>query len=561
MPASPVSMYDPQGTLRDVPFSALQDAVSNGGVPAHPVKAPDGTVRMVPVTRLKEAAENGGQIQPLESDEGHLPTAYGFTLGNLASNAWEGAKSVVKGAAALGSDIVNNPNWVQGPDSTLNKFVFKPADAEADKAKNLWNQGRYTEAVGHGLAAAVPLVGPAAAQLGEQAGTGDVGGALAKGAGMAAGGEALNLSAKLAQALPEGVSNIAKNPSLQAGVTAAAKKLPVAAIRRIPYVGDVAADVYKAGTEAAAKAQPFDATEANVPYAGEEAPPATRTVVTDPATGRPEFSDVLAARQPQAAPAAPVTPAKLEEVLNQATGGQPLVRGVSLRNQPAAQAVASGKLPEGFTPVDSSLLKGYKYDPEAQEFTAVLKNGQSYTHGEVTPEQVDAFEKADSQGAAWTKNIKQGAGTVLVAKNGKPVIAGTMQNAEGAIIPKAQAGAQAASVAPQSSFTNLEVPKGGVMTTADPAELTQRWGVDTKSLVSGREQTRGMSPEQTEQYVQKLTESYKNGQPVEPVLETRDAENNIVEVDGRARAIAAERAGVKRIPIMVRRMAPAKVTQ
>ena len=85
-------------------------------------------------------------------------------------------------------------------------------------------------------------------------------------------------------------------------------------------------------------------------------------------------------------------------------------------------AAAANPLPEGFTATpDSSLLQGYKYDPAKQEFRAVLNNGETYTHGEVTPDQVKAFEDADSQGNAWTKKIKQGPGTVLVEKNGIPV--------------------------------------------------------------------------------------------------------------------------------------------
>ena len=165
--------------------------------------------------------------------------------------------------------------------------------------------------------------------------------------------------------------------------------------------------------------------------------PAARTIVPDPAAGKPEFPDVLQAKQN--APAATASPQAVEQALNQALGGKPLVRGVSLRNQPAAQAAAAVKLPEGFTPVDSSLLKGYKYDPTAREFTAVLKNGQSYTHGEVTPDQVAAFENADSQGSAWTQQIRNN--SPLVRKNGMPVKTGTMQSETGEIIPKAQAGA------------------------------------------------------------------------------------------------------------------------
>jgi hypothetical protein len=105
-----------------------------------------------------------------------------------------------------------------------------------------------------------------------------------------------------------------------------------------------------------------------------------------------------------------------------------------------------------------------------------------------------------------------------------------------------------------AASTVEEIPDN-VMTMRDPGELAKRWGVDAQSLAEGREQTRGMSPAETEAQIQQLTARYKKGFAVEPVMETRDAENNLIEVDGRARAIAAQRAGVKKVPIIVRRLA------
>lgn len=47
-------------------------------------------------------------------------------------------------------------------------------------------QGRYSEMAGHGLAALLPLVGPAAAAVGEQIGSGDIAGGLGAGTGLLA---------------------------------------------------------------------------------------------------------------------------------------------------------------------------------------------------------------------------------------------------------------------------------------------------------------------------------------------------------------------------------------
>jgi hypothetical protein len=155
---------------------------------------------------------------------------------------------------------------------------------------------------------------------------------------------------------------------------------------------------------------------------------------------------------------------------------------------------------------------------------------------------------------------------VLDPETGRPEFSDVLASKKNAAAPAAAAPQSKPAAAPgeedlasllQQSVDQVKVGKGGVMTSAEPGALAKRWGVDPESLSSGREQTRGMTPEQTEAYIEKLADSYRKGRPVEPVMETRDAQNNIVDVDGRARAIAAQRAGIKRIPIMIRRIGAA----
>jgi hypothetical protein len=75
----------------------------------------------------------------------------------------------------------------------------------------------YISALGHGLAGAVPLIGPAAAHAGERIGTGDVAGGLGEGTGLIAGGallpEAMRMAGKglsaTAEPLAENASGIA----------------------------------------------------------------------------------------------------------------------------------------------------------------------------------------------------------------------------------------------------------------------------------------------------------------------------------------------------------------
>jgi len=121
-----------------------------------------------------------------------------------------------------------------------------------------------------------------------------------------------------------------------------------------------------------------------------------------------------------------IKPSVVEQQLRDALGGSgPLKKGVSLRNQnqpvpppassatapstesaaatPASSSSASRPLPKDFTPVKSSVLKGYHYDPEVREFHTVTNAGQHYIYGDVSPADAEAFEAADSKGKAWNQ--------------------------------------------------------------------------------------------------------------------------------------------------------------
>jgi hypothetical protein len=316
--------------------------------------------------------------------------------------------------------------------------------------------------------------------------------------------------------------------------------------------------------------------------------------VTSPQTEH--AANMEAEATPDETPAATLTkkasPADLEKALNDALGGKPLQKGVSLKNQnQTATAAPAANLPEGFTPVKSSVLRGYKYDPETQQFDSITNDGRHYVHGDVSPEQFKAFEDADSKGKAWpilrgnaTPIAKgqmgnpqpipkaavtaspEGEVTPLAQKlaNLKEIMNASPAKAMATPAPKVNAPAPAATPAATPASADLtslmqqsldQAPgKGGVFTSAAPKDLLDRWGVDPDSFTAGREQTRGMSPQESAASIKKLTAAYKKGQTVEPVLETRDANNNIIDVDGRGRAIAAHKAGIDRIPVIVRRM-------
>lgn len=66
------------------------------------------------------------------------------------------------------------------------KAIGQAQGAELGKARENFQQGRYAEAVGHGAAGVLPLIGPASAAAGERIGSGDVAGGLGEATGLLA---------------------------------------------------------------------------------------------------------------------------------------------------------------------------------------------------------------------------------------------------------------------------------------------------------------------------------------------------------------------------------------
>jgi hypothetical protein len=165
-----------------------------------------------------------------------------------------------------------------------------------------------------------------------------------------------------------------------------------------------------------------------------------------------------------------ITEEQLGQQLNDALGGRPLERGVPigkqrplgnlpekireavgpsqqpprapLGNLPKQISEHMNPLPEGFTAVDSSAIRGYKYNPAARELEAVTNSGQHYVHGDVSPEEFSKFEAADSKGKAWN-DLRKAPGVTQVAtvQNGSrvPTRPGVLQTTKG-LIAKSKAG-------------------------------------------------------------------------------------------------------------------------
>lgn len=189
---SNVPLYDPSGQLRAIPQDQAHAALAQPGVKrAIPMIDPQGTHHWVSEDQVQPAVAAGGRIS-FPSQQ--IPPWLGFTPSNVASNIWQGAKGAVVGTGALLKDLISNPNWFEGSNSTYQKFIGAPAEQQVVQAGQALNAGHPVEAGGHALASALPFVGPAAASVAQQVGRGDIGGGIGQGVGMVAGMKALDPS-------------------------------------------------------------------------------------------------------------------------------------------------------------------------------------------------------------------------------------------------------------------------------------------------------------------------------------------------------------------------------
>lgn len=140
---------------------------------------------LIPTADLENmaAAQAGGA---------NAPANYGFTAGNALSNIWSGlkqaAESIPQTASALTAPGTPQEIRRAGNVPFLSNSLIVPLNrllagnyADLGKAARLWKQGHPIQAAGYEAAGRIPVVGPILSSIGEQAGTGDIGGAVARG--------------------------------------------------------------------------------------------------------------------------------------------------------------------------------------------------------------------------------------------------------------------------------------------------------------------------------------------------------------------------------------------
>ena len=134
-----------------------------------------------------------------KAGEAETPEWYGFTPSHMLS---EGGKAL-QGGWQFFTDLIDVRKPIMGKTGLLHKYILDPQDQEIAKARDALHQHRYSEMFGHALASDIPLFGPMAASLGEQAGKGDIGGATAQVATAYLTGKMGGKLAESSKALPE----------------------------------------------------------------------------------------------------------------------------------------------------------------------------------------------------------------------------------------------------------------------------------------------------------------------------------------------------------------------
>ena len=531
--AATVPMFSPDGSLGDVPYEQMVAARAAGAKPGVTVKSPDGKLGVIPADRTQDAVKAGATIVPIQQQETQHPGFWASVANDMKGllhpsgfSPYPGMDQEAKSAAADQAAQQDQARKAAGYSAPYRALapVAQAVGVNVPGMEQSAAEGDEAGVYGH---AAAPIATVAASE------------ALAHGGPKVSKAASATASAitKAAKATADVVRDVAtpENIATAAGGAAGAALghtvgAPFEAGTGGAIVGRtlgkaIAKRLSSAGEEVPA----LDATGENEPYAGETAAkpakvPAKivkqskslgpnaqvqtqsqalaqpRTVVLDPTTGAPEFSDVVAAKQ-KAAPNAETKPAPAET--------KP---AISETQQATPAPAIEGKGTPAETP-----------GPAASDLLSKLKGI------------ADRIQKQESAapGSADEDLTQQLQDSLDLVNARKAVNASHAGN----------------------------IPESGVMTSVAPKDLLARWGVDEKSFAAGREQTRGMKPDESASAIAKLKKAYANGQAVEPLLETRDAANNIVDVDGRGRALAAHQAGVERIPIVVRRLPAEARTQ
>lgn len=158
------------------------------------ITAPNGKVLEITGDRLPTETELRQMFTTLGVDKGTQPRAVKSATRRFVEGGIETANpiAIVKGVYQM----------ARHPLDTYESMVQQSAD-QFGKAKEAYDRGGLSEAFGHAAAGVLPAIGPLSADIGEQAGAGDLAGAAGRLTGVLAGPAALKGAGKaIARVVP-----------------------------------------------------------------------------------------------------------------------------------------------------------------------------------------------------------------------------------------------------------------------------------------------------------------------------------------------------------------------
>jgi hypothetical protein len=380
-----------------------------------------------------------------------------------ASGVERFGKGMLSGAGVVSNEQGNN--FFRHPIDTLKQMAQGQGELAVRAKSELANKD-YVRGLTHAVEYLMPGLGPTLARAGDQLNSGDIAGGA---------GTTLGAAIPIIAGAPEGRAAVgsAAAKTVQAGRVAGQVIKDTATPENISTaVGGVAGA--KLG---AVLGEPLGGGAAGAAIGRALGKNIARRLGSSSPEVAAEAAPGSAGSMAESVAKPPVKPAVVEQQLKQALGAQDLKPNVPLKDQLSAQP--KPKLPEGFTPVESTAMKGFKYDPATREFETITQGGQRYVHGDVSPEDAQAFMDAESKGKAW-QQIRE---NPLVAKviNGKRIATKPTASAEAAptddLMPKLQeslkqAQAAKASAAPKFVYRARDVGESGVPMNNDLAQAT-----------------------------------------------------------------------------------------
>lgn len=138
MATSPtIPMYAPDGTLGDIPYERMHDALAAGGKLGVNMLAPDGTKGVIPSDRVGEAQKAGGKVVPFnfEDADGAKPGFWATFKGDLASLIPRGDKNAKPQPSPAGSKAADIADYSMGGSGAVaigNQMAAE--DVEREKA-------------------------------------------------------------------------------------------------------------------------------------------------------------------------------------------------------------------------------------------------------------------------------------------------------------------------------------------------------------------------------------------------------------------------------------------